>query len=859
MDKTNLVEKVSHLFRISGYKVDISVNINYREIDVRAEETQGLVRKVILIECADYATPVGVRKLQEDIFKLRSAKEQLKDNAIVMHVSKHGYTQDASGYALKAGISIFSIRDLENQLVNFDSYIQAVESEQLRETILREYQPNKIQYERSPRSAQSSLKFLQTWLDSDERWLTLLGDYGVGKSWTLRRFLYALTQKYKDNPEDSLLPFFIPLQRFTKAFDFNNLILRTFQIYGLSGIHLSAFEYLMNQGRILFLLDSFDEMAQHLSRETIRENLKEILLGTSKESRAIMTSRPNYFEGRAERLLVIEKEGYAQLHALDKSYFIHQNTTSRIISEKLERSQFARIHDLSIDQRKELFRIVLGTDTPAYKRLIDLFNKFQELETISQRAVIARLLTTVAETLAFSTEVMTVEGYPLIPTELEHLNQAKVFEIVTYNLLHRDQIIGSLSAFQRLAFLRHLAIFLQRQGHSPFASPEEVRELVREIFENELRRTDTPEQMLENYYRTCRRHSGLTTEGQFLDSSGSIDFPVDELDTDSNIGFSHNSLREYLVADAVVDYVLNDTDYPRLSTIIATDLVGDFVVLKTEYDNTIISVLISKYLSCTESRLRELLFRIIYKFIHSDPQKHLPMLGQPPSILSIDLTGLDFSGMSLKNAEMTGCIIMETDFRKSDLRLVNFKGSIMEQVQLDGAQLEQSDFREAEITSIYVYDDYSARTTAMLTGKDARQWLYSRGALVHPSEDLNPLLGRPWYEAAREVTRTLEHRIAGSHQDTSLAKGTSLRHRKFAKQFVEFLVSHKILLKKKKSDTGPGWIVLVNPKFRNVIKSFSQDGAINKELEPFFKKHLSDEDSIDISQFALPKIEDTQF
>jgi len=267
MDKTALVEKVSHLFRISGYKVDISTRINHREIDIRAEERQGLVRKIILIECADYKDPVGVSKLQEDLYKLNSAKEQLKDNAVLMHVSRCGYTPDASGYANDRGISIFSLEDLSNQLINFDDYVSVVESDPHRPVIEKEYQPNKIHHEGNPKAAKSSILFLKDWLDSDSRWLTLLGDYGVGKSWTLKRFLYLLIQEYKTNQNEAVLPLFIPLQNFTKAFDFQNLILRTFHTYRLGGVRYEAFEHLMHAGKIVFLLDSFDEMAQHLTQD----------------------------------------------------------------------------------------------------------------------------------------------------------------------------------------------------------------------------------------------------------------------------------------------------------------------------------------------------------------------------------------------------------------------------------------------------------------------------------------------------------------------------------------------------------------------------------------------------------------
>ena len=46
MDKTDLVSKVSTLFRISGHKVDTSVEINNREIDVRALKPRALLGRL---------------------------------------------------------------------------------------------------------------------------------------------------------------------------------------------------------------------------------------------------------------------------------------------------------------------------------------------------------------------------------------------------------------------------------------------------------------------------------------------------------------------------------------------------------------------------------------------------------------------------------------------------------------------------------------------------------------------------------------------------------------------------------------------------------------------------------------------
>jgi hypothetical protein len=184
---------------------------------------------------------------------------------------------------------------------------------------------------------------------------------------------------------------------------------------------------------------------------------------------------------------------------------------------------------------------------------------------------------------------------------------------------------------------------------------------------------------------------------------------------------------------------------------------------------------------------------------------------------------------------------MDTDFRKSDLRRAVFQGCILENVSLDGANIDMCDFRSSEIVSIYVYDEFDSRTSAVLRDRAARQWLHSHGAIVSRTDDLNPLLGQAWYEAAREVTKTLERRIGGTHQDVSLAKGTKAAHRVFAHQFVQHLITKGILVRVIKSDHGPGYVVRLRKENRSLISAFSQKGTIAPVLQEFFDKHLRSE------------------
>ena len=336
-----------------------------------------------------------------------------------------------------------------------------------------------------------------------------------------------------------------------------------------------------------------------------------------------MTSRPTYFESRAERLLAIETDGSLAWHPLDRSAEERKVALSGFLSRSLETSQFARLLDLSLSQRKKLFSVVLGPKSKSYKTLTALLDRFEELGSISQRAVIARLLTTVADPLSAGEVIETVDGYPLVPDDLKVLNQGKIFEIVIHNLLYRDQQIGSLAAGDRYYFLRSFAVSLQQTGQWPFAEPEEIKSLVGAIFDRLLRQTDTRQQLLEQYYRTCRRHSGLTTESQFQDTTGQLDLPVEETDATARVGFSHNSLREFLVADALAEYLTNDTEFEKLDTVVITEAVGSFFVDLSAYPKDLTDKLSMAYRNCTQSNMRERLFRLLFSLIRDDSTKNM--------------------------------------------------------------------------------------------------------------------------------------------------------------------------------------------------------------------------------------------
>lgn len=167
-----------------------------------------------------------------------------------------------------------------------------------------------------------------------------------------------------------------------------------------------------------------------------------------------------------------------------------------------------------------------------------------------------------------------------------------------------------------------------------------------------------------------------------------------------------------------------------------------------------------------------------------------------------------------------------------------FDSTIIDGVLFDDTNLKGTDFRNADIQSIYVYDEFDSKTTAVLDNRLSRQWLHAKGALVFPTTDINMLLGDVRYEAAREVAKTACKRLAGTFKVDGLSKGVPLESREIARDFADYLVKKGVLVRKHKSSRGGGrsWVVGVAPEHRDALKRFSELGSMSPDIASFFDR-----------------------
>ncbi len=151
--------------------------------------------------------------------------------------------------------------------------------------------------------------YIDRWLDDPcKEHISILGEFGTGKTWFSLHYAYTLMKKYLKAKERGVerprLPLVVQLRDYAKAVSseslFSDFFFRTHEI-PLPGY--SAFEQLNRLGKLLLIFDGFDEMAARVDRQKMINNFWELARVVVPGAKAILTCRSEHFpeakEGRA--------------------------------------------------------------------------------------------------------------------------------------------------------------------------------------------------------------------------------------------------------------------------------------------------------------------------------------------------------------------------------------------------------------------------------------------------------------------------------------------------------------------------------------------------------------------------------
>lgn len=851
---TSLPEAVSKLLRLNHYRVEGPVHVHGSEIDLVATSlTDPFAAKLYIEVTVEY---VDTAKLGKDLTKLVMISK-IDPTARTLIVSSTGFTVNVRERAEVANVMTRTYDELFKMFEKFEPYVDqflgdghvAKELQDLSER----YQPPHFDdsHGRSP-----ALEWLDGWLDKSsgsESWLIVVGEYGTGKTALTRMIQQRWLEAYKSDPERPI-PLRIELGNFTRQFDAQGLLHHFLDHNGLSHLSIDFLWSLIRSGRVVLLLDGYDEMAQYLNQRERRECLKTLAELTSDGARGLLTSRPNYFSENEEFALFDHlyrglelRSGYLEQEAENLRVREAQidSFIERSLLDRYERS----LQDLTPTQTQELVREILRDQPKVADTVLSILDRvFRSTEegaslALSGKPVIISYLVEVATSLQEdSTKEVEALGY---------MSEWEVYTLVLDKLALRDlEQVGLVSVPDRRRFLQELALWLTRTG-STYCGENEFRALVAETFAYTLRRNQSGQRAseAEQLFEDLRRSGSLSR------------------DTARSRGwrFSHNSLREFLVAERLLDDL--KMKRPLVTSVPISDAMRAFVASRKATDiaelrDALTDSWASRHADEQPGAYFTLLFDALNKNQRptSEPSWHAlkeiagdqpaansaqlsfvalsteknPAYLESANFSSAELSRVSFDFANLRNALFNQALLDGVTFRSADLADASFKEALLFEVSFSDTDLSGVNFLGVDESISLLVDDPSGEgARQLLSGNQALGYLRHMGA---HTADLDPILvwvNHPKFAIVEKIASKLLEDSQRQRRGL-VQRGVAAIDTRFARRFVDFLERERFV----RSPGGRSEIVEVTQTGRNALGPVATRTGLDKRLVAFLEAEL---------------------
>ena len=296
----NFENRVANLFSLLGYDlIEKNLSIASRQIDLFIEDRQRPFSHKYIVECKDQATPLTSAQYDSFLGKLNAAKNEIDPKLRGIIVTTVGFVKEVKAQSNYNDIELITIYELEKSIIDFSGYVQNLIRNLESEVALNYFIEPEIRREGLTLSG-PAYAFLNGWLaDPILNQLTLLGDYGTGKTTLLKHFALTMAKRYKkevlEEGRRGRVPIFIDLRDYTQAISLKQIILDLLDTYSIKTESYSAFEYVLNEGQVLLILDGFDEMASRGNYEITLRNFKELNRSALGNAKIILSCRTHYF------------------------------------------------------------------------------------------------------------------------------------------------------------------------------------------------------------------------------------------------------------------------------------------------------------------------------------------------------------------------------------------------------------------------------------------------------------------------------------------------------------------------------------------------------------------------------------
>jgi uncharacterized protein YjbI with pentapeptide repeats/DNA-directed RNA polymerase specialized sigma24 family protein len=668
-------ERVVEAYRLLHYQVEHGRLFSGRQVDLFLTGHFGDLVVHRAIECK--AGPVSADDLDAFLSKLVLVRRE-HPSAQGTIISGVSFTDAVSSHAAAIGVQLTLFRDLSAQLLDGHGYAQSllreIESNQ-RYPLSLYVEPN-IGFDTLGDSLLGS-EVIADWLE-DGSWnqLTLLGDVGAGKTFLSRIVTHRLLLDFLKSPLDKPLPIRVDLRNADREFSLEGLILTHLSRVGLGRTTFDVFQYLLAQGRLVLILDGFDEMAARVTPVVTRRNFFELNRCVQGRAKIMLTCRTHYFRSQKEEGEIVfgESSTYRSEGARDLYWELIARHGFRI----------AYLRPFQLRQIEQYVAIARKHDSQAaFKKIKDIYNLLE----LSQRPLLLEMIVKSLDKLGD-----------------KDINASTLYEVFTDAWIHRDRWRDVLSPESKLQFLMSLARSLWKEDLTVIHYNK-----LREHLQAELAaEVDEPQKLLEidNEVRTA---SFLTRDNM------------------GNYGFAHKSYMEFFLARHLASRLaLREGEEESLSlSRLSPEVLGflrDMIDLVSTAD-LCQKILQSEY----KPRISENALLLLYSI------KSAALESSPASSAGVQLLeGARLNGAQLDYAVLEGAILMGSDLcdaslKEAALAGIKLSGSKMNRVSLDKANLSEADLRNCSLegASLISTNFFGANlTNSILTGANIKDALF---------------------------------------------------------------------------------------------------------------------------------------
>ena len=299
-------DTTAHLLRMLGYQVEPEQSLDGKRIDLVATLRQGLEHNTYLVECKDHKAAVGVKIVEKMSGWVQHLPKARALGARGMIVAR-SFSPAALEFAGANNIRCFTHDDLERALIDFSPYLNRLVSEFAASPLASAYVTQRVIPEHNPDTPEELLAYGLRWVRGEgSRLWVLLGDYGTGKTAFTRRFAFELARIALQEDGDTPYPLLINLRDWSSKTSLADVLHDHWHARTGERRDPAIFLHLLARGRIVLLLDSFDELGVAQAHRNVVEQFRGLVSATAQEgdrlgaNRILVTCREQFFRDRED-------------------------------------------------------------------------------------------------------------------------------------------------------------------------------------------------------------------------------------------------------------------------------------------------------------------------------------------------------------------------------------------------------------------------------------------------------------------------------------------------------------------------------------------------------------------------------